>query len=381
MIAVEDDINKLYGFGEWVRNTEGMQIDGQDHIYLLESFDSMGPALAGVERMARDLERTDCDVRFDMRHNPSKILMAVPTGRALAYFYALKVFLKHYAYQDRFVFSPHVAAVSEALEAMKLYPLQFEFCYPDSYDLTRQKYHAEVFNEFVATVQPILRSSRFRETLRTRRRNAERNEAKGLAIEEKVFAAKSRCLVLMLHFGYQEQYRQKVTLDEIQAHRRKFFNNCRSNKLLRGIVDYIWKLEEGDESGLHLHVLIFYTTESCRDVYIAQQIGEYWKKAVTDGKGQYWNSNANKWLHQNFGHGIGTGEIEWHEEEKREALRTNIRYMTKADQLLRVKYGEHCRIFGTSAPQEKKRQGRPRLLPAGVDKMGREQTAETTCEA
>lgn len=365
MVSVEEEIGKIYGFGEWVRNTEGMQVNGEDHIYLLESFDSMGPALAAVEQMARDLERADCDARFDMRPNQIKILMPVPTGRALAYFYALKVFLKHYAYQDRFVFSPHVAAVSEALEAMQLHPLGFEFRYPDSYDQVREKYHAEVFNEFVAKVQPILRSSKFRESLRTRRRNAERNEAKGLAIEEKAFDAKSRCLVLMLHFGYQEQYRQKITLDEIQSHRRKFFNNCRSNKLLRGIVDYIWKLEEGDESGLHLHVLIFYTTESCRDVYIAKQIGEYWKTAVTGGKGQYWNSNANKWLHHKYGHGVGTGEIEWHEEDKREALRENIRYITKADQFLRVKYGAHSRLFGTSAPQPKKRQGRPRVLPGG----------------
>ncbi len=74
-----------------------------------------------------------------------------------------------------------------------------------------------------------------------------------------------------------------MTFDEIQKHRKKFFNNCRTNKLLRGIVDYIWKLEEGDESGLHLHVLIFYTADSCRDVYIAQQLGEYWKDVVTDG--------------------------------------------------------------------------------------------------
>lgn len=365
MTMLEDEIRKMYTFGEWVRNTEGMQIDGRNHIYLLESFFSMGPALAAVERLARDLERRDCEARFDMRCNEKNILAVVPIGRAVGYFYALKVFLKQYAYEDRFVFSPHVAAVGEALEAMQLHPLGFEFCNPDSYDHARQKYHAEIFNEFVAKARLILRSSRFREALRTRRRNAERNEAKGLAIEEKVFAAKSRTLVLMLHFGYLQEYRQKITLEEIQLHRRKFFNNCRSNKLLRGIVDYIWKLEEGDESGLHLHVLIFYTAESCRDVYIAQQIGEYWKTAVTGGKGQYWNSNANKWLHQIFGHGVGTGEIEWHEEEKREALRTNIRYMTKADQFLRVKYGAHSRLFGTSAPQPKKREGRPRVLPGG----------------
>ncbi|MBY8605346.1 inovirus Gp2 family protein [Burkholderia arboris] len=131
--------------------------------------------------------------------------------------------------------------------------------------------------------------------------------------------------------------------------------------MLRGIVDYIWKLEEGDESGLHLHVLIFYTADSCRDVYIAKLIGEYWVK-VTEGKGQYWNSNANKIFHEKYGHGVGTGEINWDNDAKREALRENIRYMTKADQFLKMKYGEHCRLFGTSQVKEKEKPGRPRVV-------------------
>ncbi|APD36947.1 hypothetical protein BOC52_26215 [Burkholderia pseudomallei] len=197
--------------------------------------------------------------------------------------------------------------------------------------------------------------------MRVRKRNAERNESKGLAIERQVFESKARQLVLMLHFGFQERHRPNITFQEIQKYRQKFFNNCRSNKLLRGIVDYIWKLEEGDESGLHLHVLIFYTADSCRDVYIARLIGEYWVK-LTEGKGQYWNSNANKIFHEKYGHGVGTGEINWDDDDKREALRENIRYMTKADQFLKMKYGDHCRLFGTSQVEEKKKLGRPRVI-------------------
>lgn len=176
----------------------------------------------------------------------------------------------------------------------------------------------------------------------------------------------------------------------MQRHRKKFFNNCRSNKLLRGIRDYIWKIEEGNDSGLHLHVLIFYTANSCRDVYIAQQIGEYWVK-VTDGKGKYWNSNADKAKHAKYGHGIGTGEINWDDHNKREALRRNIQYMTKADQFLKMKYGEHCRVFGTSQVKEKEKSGRPRTVkptlqgePAGgtqADSFDSESLDNTSADA
>ncbi|KVH11305.1 hypothetical protein WS85_14735 [Burkholderia anthina] len=282
------------------------------------------------------------------------------------YFYALKAFFQNYAYAERYVYSVHVHALCEAFEALGLHPHAFMFREPGSIERSTGKTHGETFNEVVKKVAEIVDSKQFRERLRVRRRNAERNEAKGLAIEQQVFENKARQLVLVLHFGYKEQHRMRMTLDEIQAHRKKFFNNCRTNKLLRGIVDYIWKLEEGDESGLHLHVLIFYTADSCRDVYIAKQLGEYWVK-VTGDKGQYWNSNANKLFHEKHGHGVGTGEINWDDHEKREALRTNIRYMTKADQFLKMKYGEHGRVFGTSQVKEKEKSGRPRTVKPKLD--------------
>jgi len=87
---------------------------------------------------------------------------------------------------------------------------------------------------------------------------------------------------------------------------------------------YIWKLEEGEKIGLHLHVLLFYTTASRQDIYIAKLIGEYWVRVVTGGSyrwhGAYWKSNADKMRHAKYGHGIGTGMIDRTEEPKREAL-------------------------------------------------------------
>ena len=36
--------------------------------------------------------------------------------------------------------------------------------------------------------------------------------------------------------------------------------------------------------------------------------------------------------------------------------------MTKADQFLKMKYGEHSRLFGTSQVEEKKKPGRRRVV-------------------
>lgn len=355
----EDDFSKIYEYSERVRNTEGVEIDGKEGIKLSSNYDDMGPLLADMEALVRDIEFCKGGVGFTWERNSKNKLVPVETPLGKCYLTAVMVFFEHYAFAERYVFSPHVEALREAFTALNLHPMFFPFR-GNLPDPDTGKLPLELFNDVLAKVAEIVGTSEFRERLRIRRRNAERNEAKGLAIEQQVFGNKSRQLVLMLHFGYEAQHRSRVTLEEIQLHRKKFFNNCRTNKLLRGIVDYIWKIEEGDDSGLHLHVLIFYSAESCRDVHIAKLIGEYWVK-VTGGKGKYWNSNAEKAFHEKYGHGVGTGEINWNDDAKREALRTNIRYMAKADQFLKARRGG-CHLFGTSQVKEKKKPGRPRSL-------------------
>ncbi|ABK06939.1 MULTISPECIES: inovirus-type Gp2 protein [Burkholderia cepacia complex] len=360
----EDDFSTMYEYIDWTTNTEGAVIDGTEKTCLRTEFGLLRTILISMEAMVREIEFDKHSVGFDIKTNPRGKVSVTPKAKTgtLKYYRCLSTFLRNYAHAERRVYSPHVQVVVEALDAVGLEPYGFRFGEPGAREVSCGKTHGEIFNEVVAKVGEIVASTAFKERVRVRKRNAARNEAKGLAIEQKVFENKSRQLVLMLHFGFQKAYRQQVTFEEIQAYRTKFFNNCRTNKLLRGIVDYIWKLEEGDESGLHLHVLIFYTADSCRDVYIAQQLGEYWKETATDGKGQYWNSNAHKAFHEKYGHGVGTGEINWDDDAKREALRENIRYMTKADQFLKMKYGERSRLFGTSQVEEKKKPGRPRVV-------------------
>lgn len=359
----DEDFSKHYEFIDWVTNTEGGEIEGHETTFLRTSFELLRPTLIAMESMAREIENDKNSVGFEIGKGERRTSVVPKGKKTMLYFYQTRTFFNQCGGSERYLFSPHVEAVNEALIDLFVHPHNVNFRDPESTDRSTGMMHAERFNEVVAKVAEIVASSGFKERMRIRTRAAKRNEAKGLAIEQKVFDNKARRLVLMLHFGYQEPHRGKLTLAQVQKHREKFFNNCRSNKLLRGICDYIWKLEEGDESGLHFHVLIFYSADHQRDVTIAKLIGDYWVK-VTDGKGQYWNSNADKWFHAKYGHGIGTGEINWDDDDKREALRTNIRYTTKADQFLKMKYGSRVRQFGTSEVDEKKKSGRPRVVKA-----------------
>ncbi len=123
-----------------------------------------------------------------------------------------------------------------------------------------------------------------------------RNIRRGLEFEGKMFDDRSRYLVLFLTLNYKIRHRDDVALETIQRHRDIFLRHIGEypNLLLQGIKGCIWKLEEGNQSGLHLHLLIFYSSERKSDVIVTRDIGEHWVNVVTDGWGDYWNTNADK---------------------------------------------------------------------------------------
>lgn len=181
-------------------------------------------------------------------------------------------------------------------------------------------------------------------------RQAQRNLDRILQLEEAMFLRRSRYLVLVLTLSYQEAYKHWITLETIQQHRDQLLKNQRSNRLLQDIEGYAWKIEEGPTSGLHLHIVIFYSGKHQADVYFAQSIGEYWVNVITAGMGCYWNSNAHKEFHVRYGHGDGTGQINRDDHAKRGALRLNLMYLVKDEQSVSNKANRYERMFGTSQP-------------------------------
>lgn len=172
-------------------------------------------------------------------------------------------------------------------------------------------------------------------------------EERGIALEEWMFEKRSRYLILFLPLTYKPEYRDDITFDDICRHRDRLLKNAECNDLLRGIEAYIWKIEEGRQSGLHIHLLIFYSGDRRADVYIARRIGEYWETVATRGLGRYWNSNADKAKFEERGQNVGIGQIDRGNKACREAIRAIIRYLAKPGQEIDVR-PKHRRRFGMS---------------------------------
>ncbi|HKR38403.1 MAG TPA: hypothetical protein VJU59_01790 [Paraburkholderia sp.] len=238
--------------------------------------------------------------------------------------------------------------------------LSFAFGKPDEYDLIDGVRYADSFNDLIKRVYEHVNTREFKERERARRNNAKRNEENVLAMNEEMYKVRSRWVILMLTLNYEKPYRRWITLEDIQRHRAKFFRARIFNRLMAGIKNYVWTIEQGETTGFHLHVILYYEAKHKRDVSLAQRIGEYWADVVTEGKGAYWNSNARKVFHARFGHGVGTGQIDRKDSEKRESLKKNLLYLAKASQYLMIKGAERVRTFDKGRVPERLKMGRPR---------------------
>ncbi|VWD42718.1 hypothetical protein BCO18430_06869 [Burkholderia contaminans] len=175
-----------------------------------------------------------------------------------------------------------------------------------------------------------------------------RQKTRVLELEEAMYEWRSRHLIISVTFNYKPEYRSRITFDKICEHRDNFINNMRMNKLLMGIHGYAWKIEEGEETGLHIHWIFFYDGKSRRDVDIGFSLLAYWCEEIAEGMGDGWNSNYRKERYEEYGHGVGVGSINRNDTDKRDALRQNLIYLTKITPYPETRTNRYSRTFGTS---------------------------------
>ncbi|MCY1276837.1 hypothetical protein D9M68_294730 [compost metagenome] len=277
-------------------------------------------------------------------------------------------------YSDVHSYSSRVEAFYDVCKELCLigeYP--FSFGEPNEFLDADGMQYMQLFNVLIEQVRERCQSREFKERERLRSANAERNKRNVLAMAEAMFEVKGRWLILSLTLRYKPEFRGEITLEAIQEHRDRFFAARRFNKLMSGIRNYVWTIEQGEKTGLHLHVILFYSPDSNHDEFIARQIGGYWVDTVAGGKGDYWNSNdgRRKREYDKRGHGVGVGQINWDDDSKRQALRKNLVYLAKAQQYVMIRGAERIRTFDMGQVPQKVKSGRPRadsgMRLSGID--------------
>lgn len=318
-----------------------------------------------IERFVREIEQ-GCTDAFAIQYGGAGILPVLRErhlGRQ--YYPRLNTWLERYS--DLYRYSARVEVFYDACKALGLIGARrFVFGDPGEYVHASSVRYMEVLDRLIKLIRERCEAREFRERERLRLLNAEHNKRNVLALEAGMYdecTGRSRWLVLSLTLRYKPEFRNQITLELIQEHRDRLFGAKRTNKLIGGIVSQVWAIEQGEDTGLHLHVILFYSANHNRDEYIAQQIGEYWVNVVTQGMGDYWNSNAGalKEGYRKRGHGVGVGQINWNDTEARDALRKNLVYLAKAEQYLMLKSADRVKTFGMGQLPQKVKLGRPRI--------------------
>ena len=352
---VRDGVFETYEDLDFDHHTEGETDGSRSTLVVHEYFGSFMP-LAKIELMVEEIRATK-ELAFEITFDERWQVLLIPKSLE-RYYLTVKSVLA--SYSDQYVYSPRVDIFFETAKELNLLSEGFSFGNPLHIDAASRWRYADLFNELISRIRDQCEKSSFKTRLLRHERNAQRRLGRGLMWERGMFEWRSRHLFLMLCLNYKARARRHIRPEDVQRHLQRLLNNRRANCLLAGITGYIWKIEDGRKSGLHVHILIAYSSKRKADINIARRIGEYWRDVITDGKGSYRNSNADRQMHREKGHGEGTGQINDVDLVRRQALRGNIVYMVKGGQHLKRKSGPKYRSFGMSQPPKKKVAGRPR---------------------
>ena len=271
---------------------------------------------------------------------------------------------------EEYFYSPKIRAFFDAWNSMSEELGRIEMGRPQDSCPFSGWYGADVFNALIAKIRLHCRTSKYATRLRKHRNNCRRALGSFLAWEADLFRpeSRSRHLMVLVHLGYLKEHRTRVTPELIQTHLDRMLDKT-ADPVLNGVRDYAWRIEEGKQTGLHIHLLVSYDTWHNDSVGVARELGEYWKVRATQGMGRYWNGNADglKQRGKGGGAGLGLGKINHNDLLARTGLRKILAYMAKSSQYLTRKSGPKYKSFGLSRPEEKKVRGRPRRKNATRD--------------
>lgn len=148
----------------------------------------------------------------------------------------------------------------------------------------------------------------------------------------------------------------RVGIEEVMRDRDRLFANMRGKpSLFEHLIGHVWRIEYSRVGGHHLHcALLFDGSKVQQHEWLAQQICDYWRDAITKSRGYAHNCNRNRYPDYVL------GPTDYYDHDKRARLLKRLAYLAKEDQLVYAKPSVKCKLFGTGRLPERKNAGRPR---------------------
>ena len=242
-------------------------------------------------------------------------------------------------------------------------------------DTVSRRLRCEAENALVASIRAKTSTREFRDRVRHRTNQVNRNLEAGLKFINDAFALCSKLLVLRVDLHYFTGSDASASVETLQADLLKFWRQrrhdadreVRSGKYKRDpFIGYIRIIEFGLTRHFHAHVLFFLDGHVVKDPYShGEKMGQLWQR-VTAGRGTFHNCGHN-WRGYKYPF---LGVVDRRDEVKRSWIfEHGLKYMAKDDQCSPIMTAG-IRRFQTSQIREKSARGRRRLpdceLPTSV---------------
>lgn len=258
--------------------------------------------------------------------------------------------------------------------------------------------YSQIFDDFVSTMRAAAKSENLKKRVLDWESKTGKNFQRALKLVERLFQSHARLMVVRLDLHHNaaqfqlgelqayldaaavKQVRDasafeaygdissfvplqgRVAFETVQKDREHFFANMKGKpSLFEHLVGYVWRIEFSTGAGYHLHVVLFFDGSKVhKHAWLANQIGDWWGKEITEGRGYFHNVNA-EWLESNPNCGIGM--IDHHDHAKRKNLEMRVlAYLCKSSQIVQVLPYVGANTFGSSElPKLPMGLGRPRI--------------------
>ncbi|CNI38639.1 Protein of uncharacterised function (DUF3296) [Yersinia thracica] len=202
---------------------------------------------------------------------------------------------------------------------------------------------AIMLNKLVTEYRDEVNKSAFRQDLRKYQRNSIKNLKGVTNYIQHLFNQHARLLVIRLDLSWAKIHSGSITPEIAKQQRQQLLRNMKRKRLFKNVLGMVWKLEYGSDRGFHYHTLFFLDGNKARqDISICKQFGEYWTSVITEGKGTYFNCNAQPERYVK----PGTGMVKHDDIDKQEGLQRAVGYLTKIDTFARLALPVNMRTFG-----------------------------------
>lgn len=161
----------------------------------------------------------------------------------------------------------------------------------------------------------------------------------------------SRILVVRVDLAYPLKSQEQIGIidfkDDMDVLRTRIRDQ---DTVFKGLIEYSWALEQGEDKGYHCHLLLVYKGSERRSAYsVAHRVGKLWSE-ITEDQGCHFNCHTAAYLKQfSDRNRLGIGMIHRKNFDQVNNMLNTVKYLVrpeKESQHLRVKTKKRMRTFG-----------------------------------